>query len=272
MRPVLFFLGLATSVVVFTLIKRAPAQDAAAPQVTSQSAHISVVVELFTSEGCSSCPPADQLLAKLEAEQPIKNVEIIALEEHVDYWNNGGWMDPFSSDSATLRQYAYAGAIGNGNAYTPQMVVDGQSEFVGSRERQARDAIEQAANRRKIDVSVTAGRHEADGTLTFHISIGPPVGSSGGDAPEVWLAITEAKLHSDVRGGENSGQDLHHASVVRKLKKIEGAKFTDEHSFSGEERVKFDRGWKRENTRVVVFVQEKKSKKILGAGSTTLPS
>lgn len=272
MRPVLFFLGLATSVVVFTLIKRAPAQDAAAPQVTSQSAHISVVVELFTSEGCSSCPPADQLLAKLEAEQPIKNVEIIALEEHVDYWNNGGWMDPFSSDSATLRQYAYAGAIGNGNAYTPQMVVDGQSEFVGSRERQARDAIEQAASRKKIEVSVTAGPHEADGAHTFHISIGPPVGSSGGDAPEVWLAITEAKLHSDVRGGENSGQDLHHASVVRKLKKIEGAKFTDEHSFSGEERVKFDRGWKRENTRVVVFVQEKKSKKILGAGSTTLPS
>ena len=151
--------------VVFVLIKRTPAQDAAASQVTSQSANISVVVELFTSEGCSSCPPADQLLAKLEAEQPIKNVEIIALEEHVDYWNDGGWMDPFSSDSATIRQYAYASAIGNGNAYTPQMVVDGQSEFVGSRERQARDAIEQAASRQKIDVSVTAGQQEADGAL-----------------------------------------------------------------------------------------------------------
>lgn len=97
-----------------------------------------VIVELFTSEGCSSCPPADQFLAKLEAEQPIQNVEVIALEEHVDYWNNLGWTDPFSSDSATTRQYAYAGAIGNGNAYTPQMIVDGQDEFVGSRERQAK--------------------------------------------------------------------------------------------------------------------------------------
>ena len=96
-----------------------------------------VIVELFTSEGCSSCPPADQFLAKLEAEQPIGNAEVIALEEHVDYWNNLGWTDPFSSDSATIRQYAYAGAIGNGNAYTPQMVVDRQDEFVGSRERQA---------------------------------------------------------------------------------------------------------------------------------------
>jgi hypothetical protein len=272
MRPVLFFLGIATGMVAFMLIKRTPPQDAATPQAAAQVASVPVVVELFTSEGCSSCPPADQLLAKLEADQPIKNVEIIALEEHVDYWNNGGWMDPFSSDSATIRQYAYAGAIGNGNAYTPQMVVDGQSEFVGSRERQARGAIEQAASRKKIEVSVTSGQYEADGTQTVHISIGPLAGSSGGDAPEIWLAITEAKLHSDVRGGENSGQYLHHASVVRKLKKIEGVKVTDGHSFSSEERVKFDRGWKRENTRVVVFVQEKKSKKILGAGSTTLPS
>jgi hypothetical protein len=272
MRPVLFFLGIATGMVVFMLIKRTPVQDAAAPQATTHSANIPVVVELFTSEGCSSCPPADQLLAKLEADQPIRNVDIIALEEHVDYWNDGGWMDPYSSNSATIRQYAYASAIGNGNAYTPQMVVDGQNEFVGSRERQARGAIEQAANRRKIEVSVTAGQHEADGTHTLHISIGPLAVPSEGDAPEVWMAITEAKLHSDVRGGENSGQDLHHASVVRKLKKIEGAKITDGHSFSSEERVKFDRGWKRENTRVVVFVQEKKSKKILGAGSTTLPS
>ena len=115
-----------------------------------------VIVELFTSEGCSSCPPADQLLAKLEADQSIQNAEVIALEEHVDYWNNLGWTDPFSSESSTLRQYVYAETLGNGNAYTPQMVVDGQDEFVGSRERQARGAIGQAANRRKADVTITA--------------------------------------------------------------------------------------------------------------------
>lgn len=231
-----------------------------------------VVVELFTSEGCSSCPPADQLLAKLEAEQPIRNVEIIALEEHVDYWNNLGWIDPFSSDSSTKRQYLYAETLGNGNAYTPQMVVDGQNEFVGSREGQARGAIEQAGSRKKTEVTVTPEEHEADGTRTFHIKVGASQNSLGGDAPEVWMAITETGLHSEVKGGENAGEDLHHAAIVRKMSKIGLAKDSGETSFSSEERVKVDRGWKRENTRVVVFVQEKKSKRILGAGSAPLPA
>jgi hypothetical protein len=243
----------------------------AARQQATHAMRIPVVVELFTSEGCSSCPPADQLLGKLETEQPIKNVEIVALEQHVDYWNNGGWIDPFSSDSATIRQNAYAGAIGNGNVYTPQMVVDGQNEFVGSREGQARGAIEQAGNRKKTEVTVTPGRQQADGTQTFQIKVSSLPNSSGG-APDIWMAITEKGLHSAVKNGENAGKELHHAAVVRKMKRLGAAKESGEISFSSEERVKFDRLWKRENTRVVVFVQEKKSKKILGAGSATLPS
>jgi hypothetical protein len=114
-----------------------------------------VVVELFTSEGCSSCPPADKLLAEMEREQPFANAEVIALVEHVGYWNKLGWTDPFSSDSATVRQYAYVGVIGDGNAYTPQMVVDGQKEFVGSREQTARNVIERAGSRKKAEVSVS---------------------------------------------------------------------------------------------------------------------
>src|SRR6267142_2437088 len=94
-----------------------------------------VVVELFTSEGCSSCPPADELLSRMAKQQPIANAEVIALEEHVDYWNELGWVDPFSSREWTARQQVYAGVLGNGNAYTPQMVVDGKTEFVGSQLR-----------------------------------------------------------------------------------------------------------------------------------------
>jgi hypothetical protein len=231
-----------------------------------------VIVELFTSEGCSSCPPADQFLAKLEAEQPIQSAEVIALEEHVDYWNNLGWIDPFSSDSATIRQYAYAGAIGNGNAYTPQMVVDGREQFVGSRERQEWGVIEHAARRNKAEVSVTAGEREGDGTQIFQIRVGSLPDSATADKPEVWIAITETGLHSDVRRGENAGEDLHHAAIVHKLRKIGSANGLRETAFASEEKVRIDRGWKRENARVVIFVQEQKSKRILGAGSARFGS
>src|SRR6195256_1535788 len=119
---------------------------------TPGTARTAVVVELFTSEGCSSCPPADALLARL-AEEPLDgNVQLIALEEHVDYWNDLGWADPFSSRDWTSRQYVYAGVLRNGNPYTPQMVVDGAAEFVGSRREQARQAIDEAAVKAKIPV------------------------------------------------------------------------------------------------------------------------
>jgi hypothetical protein len=269
LRTAVLLLSLAASMVAIVLIKRAHAQDVAAQEPTARGVNAPVVVELFTSEGCSSCPPADQLLAKLEVEQPIRNVEVIALEEHVDYWNNGGWIDPFSSSTATMRQYAYAGALGNGNAYTPQMVVDGQSEFIGSRTGQARNVIQQAGSKKKTEVTLTAaerGNVDAGGKGDkFLVSVGTIPNLSNGDTPEIWMAITETGLHSNVMGGENSGEDLHHAAVVRKMWKIGAAKGSGATSFSSEERVKIDPGWKRENIRVVAFLQEKKSKKILGA-------
>ncbi len=247
-------------------------QGTAAQQPPRPQLRRSVVVELFTSEGCSSCPPADRFLAKLEKEQPIRNIEVIALEQHVDYWDNAAWTDPFSSNIATMRQFAYAATLGNENAYTPQMVVDGQSQFVGSRERQARGVIEQAGNGKKTEVTVTSDGRDNDGLLTIRIKVGSLPNTAGVDAPEVWMAITESGLHSEVRGGENAGQDLYHAAVVRKIRKIGTAKDSGDISFSGQERVKLERGWKRENIHVVVFVQENKSKKILGAVITTLPA
>jgi hypothetical protein len=267
-RTSILLLSLAASLQPLVLISRTVA-PAAASQAIARPAAIPVVVELFTSEGCSSCPPADQLLAQLEAEQPISNVEVIALEQHVDYWNNGGWMDPFSSSSFTARQYEYAAKLGNGNAYTPEMVVDGQAEFVGSRTGQARSVIEQAASKKKTEVTVTAAGSDKR-SEKFQVKVGAAPNLSSGDTPEIWMAVTETGLHSNVRGGENSGEDLHHAAVVRKLWKIGTAKDPGATSFSGDELVKLDRGWKRENIRVVVFAQEKKSKKILGAGSVKL--
>src|SRR5580693_6478275 len=111
----------------------------------AQPAREPVIVELFTSEGCSSCPPADALLAELDSRQPLGSAEVIALEEHVDYWDQQGWRDPFSSAIWTARQYEYAGKLHNGNPYTPEMVVDGMEGFVGSRGALAREEIEKAA-------------------------------------------------------------------------------------------------------------------------------
>ena len=108
-------------------------------------APVPVIVELFTSEGCSSCPPADALLVRLEKEQSVPGAEVLALEEHVDYWNDLGWADPFSSREMTERQLRYADAIAHGSSYTPQMVVDGQFEFVGSRSDEAKYTIASAA-------------------------------------------------------------------------------------------------------------------------------
>ena len=113
-----------------------------------------VIVELFTSEGCSSCPPADALLKKLSEQQPLQGIQIVALEEHVDYWNHLGWADPFSSDDFSQRQNAYAQIFGRDGVYTPQMVVDGQTEFVGSHSAAARDAILKAAAQPKLDVAL----------------------------------------------------------------------------------------------------------------------
>jgi hypothetical protein len=262
-----FSMSLAAAAFALVLLKTVAAQENTTPAIRTQ-----VVVELFTSEGCSSCPPADQLLARLEASQPIKNVEIIALEEHVTYWNQGGWIDPFSSDLFSIRQYDYAGKLGNGNAYTPQMVVDGQKEFVGSREVQAAGAIQRAASQKKIEVKITPEAHTAGEVQTFRIEAGSLADMPGGDIPEIWMAITETGLHSNVKAGENAGEDLHHAAVVRKLRKIGEAKSPGPISFSDDERVKLDRGWKRENTRIVVFIQERQSKKILGAASAKLPT
>src|SRR5216683_3705481 len=178
-----------------------------------------VIIELFTSEGCSSCPAADALLARLANEQPVANVQLIALEEHVDYWNDLGWTDPFSSQDWTSRQYVYARTLGNGNAYTPQMVVDGTVEFVGSRTQQARESILKAAGKAKIPVALAQSDAVGTGKGNLSAKVGRLEGTTKGDAAEVWLAITETGLHSAVTRGENAGEDLHHAAVVRSMRK-----------------------------------------------------
>lgn len=228
-----------------------------------------VVVELFTSEGCSTCPPADALLAKLEDRQLVEGAHVIALEEHVDYWNQQGWIDPYSSAEWTERQREYASKLKSGEVYTPQMLVDGQREFVGSRELEAEQVIQQSASREKTDVTIIVQPPSSDGSPQFKVHVGKLTGNADRDSAEIWLGVTEQGLASDVRGGENSGRNLRHAPVLRTLRKIGVVKAVGESSsaFEASPVVKLKPAWKTQNLQVVVFVQEKKSRRILGAAS-----
>jgi hypothetical protein len=224
-----------------------------------------VVVELFTSEGCSSCPPADELLARIGERQPIANAHLIVMEEHVDYWNGQGWDDRFSSHEITERQYGYASVLKNGNPYTPQMVIDGTVEFVGSHGQQAQQSLVQASRTAKTPVQLEDTRESGKGQENFSVKVGKLEGPAKSDTAEVWMAITETGLHSAVTGGENAGHELRHAAIVRWMQKIGEAKTEGEPSFAGTEVVSLHKDWKKENLRAVAFVQEKKSRRILGA-------
>jgi hypothetical protein len=224
-----------------------------------------VLVELFTSEGCSSCPPADALLQRLLAQQPVDGAEIIALEEHVDYWNHDGWVDPYSSAEWTRRQSDYGSFFGNG-AYTPEIVVDGAIQFVGSNQPQALTEIAKAAHGAKTEVSITPGKPDANGSQHFTVTAGKI--DTKGDVAEVWLAVTEDGLHSSVERGENAGHILNHVATLRSLRKIGVADASGAPAFNKDALVKFDSRWNLENVRVSAFVQQRKSREILGAAST----
>jgi hypothetical protein len=230
-----------------------------------------VVVELFTSEGCSSCPPADALLARLDREQPVEGAEVIALAQHVDYWNSLGWADPYSSHDFSERQGEYAAAFGSEGVYTPQMIVDGRDEFPGGNSGKAFDAIAQAAREPKGEVSLARAANQTDGGDSLRLSVRverlPKL--SDGDTADVLLAITESNLSSDVARGENAGRKLVHVGVVRTLSKI-GYVGAASPPFAAEPSVALDKAWRRENLRAVVFLQEHTSRRVVGAAAIKL--
>lgn len=236
----------------------------------ANAARSPVVVELFTSEGCSSCPPADLLLQKLVQQQPIADAEIIALEEHVDYWNHDGWVDPYSSSEWTERQQAYA-AVYKDDPYTPEAVVNGRSQFVGNNRGEAEAEIKKGAGGLKTVVRITALSSDEKGSERFHVSVEKLEGNATGDVAEIWLAVTEDGLHSAVSRGENAGHVLQHVATLRTLRKIGIADAHDASvAFSGDALVRFSPDWNPENLRVAVFVQETKSRQILGAAATRI--
>ena len=214
-----------------------------------------VVIELFTSEGCSSCPPADALLSKLHQAGAVEGAEVLVLGEHVDYWNHLGWADRFSSAALTQRQADYARRFSLDSSYTPQMVIDGHKELVGNDEPGVRRQLALAAALPKpAQVKLVW-----TGTNQLQVDV------EGKDVSgQVLLAITEDGLSTDVRNGENGGRTLRHNGVVRELREI-GTLHGGQ--FSSHEKLPLHSDWMSDNLKAVVFVQQAGHRDILGAAS-----
>ncbi len=227
-----------------------------------------VVAELFTSEGCSSCPPADAVLSQLVLRQPVAGVEVLALGEHVDYWDRLGWRDPFSSTLYSNRQSNYdAHVFHRHEVYTPQLVVDGRLEHLGSDIGEVRRAIEQAAGAPKAAVDVAAARAN-DRDLHVDVRVTVPASLTLRESADVLVAIAEDNLVTAVRRGENGGRTLRHSAVVRSLTSV-GTLSPNEHMWSTSASMPIDPAWKPANLRVITFLQERESRRIVGAGSAS---
>jgi hypothetical protein len=202
----------------------------------------------------------------LDQTQPVSAAELIVLSEHVDYWNGIGWRDPYSSHEYSERQRAYAAQFGNASVYTPQMVVDGRFEFVGSDERWASQAIKEAAKAPKAPVRIALGSRDAKATIV-HVEAGPLPSATSRQSAGVFLALADNSDESQVSRGENAGRRLQHVAVVRNLTRIGTVDASREFSLD----INLDlKSRNHANLRLVVIVQEPDTGRVLGAGLTRL--
>ena len=222
-----------------------------------------VVLELFTSQGCSSCPPADRLLSRLVAESEAGGTPVIGLAFHVDYWNYIGWEDPFSSAQWSARQRKYAEALRASSVYTPQLVINGSRELVGSRETQVRQEIaEAAAQPAAARVSVAVGTPRGG---KVPVTVSAEVLRASKQPWVVMVALVEHGLVTPVKAGENNGRELHNDAVVRSL--VEAARLPGAAGsrWQGEVELALEGSPAGRRLGVVAFVQEARSLEVKGA-------
>jgi len=241
---------------------------ACALQLAGQSSiptppRVPVLVELFTSEGCSDCPPADNLLEQLDVKQPIAGAEAIVLSEHVTYWNHDGWRDPFSLDAMTERQENYGRRFGLDSSYTPQMVVDGTTQFVGNNAKALVAAVSNAAKTSKQPLSIASANRD-HGSVIFSVH-----GAESSHA-KLYAVLAADATHSEVTRGENAGRTLHHTAVVREIREFDG-EISDGRSLKLAGSDLSTKGEANGPVRLVVFLVDPRHGPVLGAAERTLP-
>lgn len=222
---------------------------------------VPVLIELFTSEGCSSCPPADAWLLQMDA-QPLVGAQMIVLSEHVDYWDHDGWKDPYSSALVTERQGDYARAFRLDSPYTPQVIVNGTVNLKLSDSQQIGQTLQQAATIPTVPVTISSAAIDPGnaGILRAHVDIN---GASAEHNNDIYEAIALNHAESQVLHGENGGKHLTHVAVVQQLTKI--GKLEKGKNFSRAIEIKLKPGTNPRNIRLVVFVQQSGPGKVLGA-------
>jgi hypothetical protein len=233
-----------------------PIPHAASSPLASGQERAPVIVELFSSEGCSSCPPADEYLAELDRAQSVAGVNAIALEQHVDYWDQLGWRDPYGSHETSLRQRVYSTVLPDHRLFTPELVVDGSALISPYDPGQAVRTLQQAAAQPKARVAI----HMDGGRAIVDVGALPVLPAS--EHARLMLALTERGLRTKATSGENAGQQLAHGPIVRRLAPLA---VVDSKGAHAETAIELDPSWKPAALRVVAFVQLSASGAIIGA-------
>lgn len=216
------------------------------------------VLELFTSEGCSSCPPADELLERIQKKAGNKPVYILAY--HVDYWNRLGWKDIFSNPDFSKRQYWYQSKF-TSQVYTPQLIVNGTQEFVGSDDRAIRNSLSTALNEKASTALNLRAQQKPKGINIHYQLAGQPTQG------QLVVALVQKHAVNKVKAGENQGRTLNHAQIVRQL-----------HTFSlsprgqGDEAIALPKEFDSQNWELIGFIQNPDTGEILAAAKTSVPS
>lgn len=244
---------------VFVLLAQSSGSATTAPASAAPSHP--VLVELFTSEGCSSCPPADALLEKFDG-QPLAGLQLIVMSEHVTYWDHDGWKDPNSSSQLTDRQSAYEDALGINTPYTPQIIIDGTGVVQMGDAKQADGIFRKAAETAMIPMRLENVSLDSGNPAVLRARVAADASPENRGA-EVYVAVALNRVESQVLHGENGGRRLIHVAVVQQLARV--GKLEKGKSFDRQIELKLKPGEDPRNLRIIAFVQEPGPGKVLGA-------
>jgi hypothetical protein len=249
-------------VLLFTLLGINAGSCFAAPGEAERPASV-VVVELFTSEGCSSCPPADALLREINLKQTSAGQLIVGISEHVTFWNDLGWKDPYSSPVFTDRQSVYASRLSPQGPYTPQMILNGRDQFVGSDSGALERALRDDARRDHLALRIVSSTASGSG-----VDVRFALAGHQSKPLDIVAVLTDDADRSDVLRGENNGKLLQHVSVARSLTRVAKVKDDAEESIHLPLPNGFQLGGSGHH--LILFAQEPQQGSIVGAATMPL--